>query len=153
MPYTTVAPDFVQPKIPNGLVQMLDVMADSFRLSRNRVARVIVATTLADAGARDAIVAEIGKQRGNRLNGNTSTVIVWMDYTTSMVFADLMASTGARATEVARAVVTVGCARGLARFSNLLIAEALRSQAVADRQIEKIRVQAARRGFDLAERV
>ncbi|SDG93842.1 hypothetical protein SAMN05216466_106119 [Paraburkholderia phenazinium] len=152
MPYSTAAPSFVQPKIPNALIQTLDVMADSFRLPRNRVARVIVGTTLADASARDAIVAEIGKQRENRLNGNTSTVIVWMDHTTSMVFADLMAFTGARASEVARAIVTLGCARGLARFSNALIAESLRSQSVSDRQIEKIRVQAARRGFDLMER-
>lgn len=152
MSYTTPAPDFVQPKIPNALVQTLDVMADSFCVPRNRVARVIVRSTLADASVRDAILAEIEHQRAHRLNGNTSTVIVWMDHQTSKVFADLMVSTGARATEVARAIITVGCARGLGRFSNLLIAEALRTQEVSARQIEKIRIQAARRGFDLTER-
>lgn len=152
MSYTTPAPDYVQPKIPNALVQTLDVMADSFGVPRNRVARVIVRLTLAEAAARDAILAEIERQRTNRLIGKTSTVIVWMDYRTSMVFADLMASTGARASEVARAIITVGCARGLGRFSNALIAEALRTQEISARQIEKIRVLAARRGFELKER-
>ncbi len=145
----TPNPSVVHPKMPNAIVQQLDTVAGTFDIIRSRVARVIFRESLADASLRDLIVTEIERQRATRITGECTQVIATMDDETSQVFAELMASTGARGSEVARAILTVACDGRMARFKKAFIEEGARRDAVLARQRAEFLETAKRLGFDV----
>lgn len=142
-------PSVVHPKMPDAIVQQLDAVAGTFNIIRSRVARVIFRESLADAALRDLIVGEIGRQRATRLTGESSQVIATMDDETSKAFAELMASTGARSTEVARSILTVACDGRMSRFKKAFIEEGARRDAVLARQREEFLETAKRLGMEV----
>lgn len=142
-------PDLVHPKLPNALVQQLDAVADTFDIIRARVARVIVRESLADASLRAPILAEIERQSAGRLRGESTIVSATMDPETALAFADLLATTGARGTEVARSIFTVACDGRLSRFKKAFIAEGDRREGVLERQRAKVFETAKRLGIDM----
>lgn len=146
---TTPNPSVVHPKMPTAMVQQLDALADTFGVIRSRVTRVIIGASLADASLRAPILAEIERQRSARLTGEPTQVIATMDDMTSKAFAELMASTGARGTEVARAILVVACDGRLARFKKAFIAEGAWRDEVLERQRAKVIETAKRLGLDL----
>lgn len=146
---TTPNPSVVHPKMPNTTAQQLDAVAATFGIIRSRVARVIIGESLADASLRAPILAEIERQRSSRLTGESTQVIATMDHQTSVAFSDLMASTGARGTEVARAILTVACDGRLARFKKAFIAESAWRDEVLERQRAKVIETAKRLGLEL----
>ncbi|HDR9236639.1 TPA: hypothetical protein QDB43_000324 [Burkholderia vietnamiensis] len=146
---TTPDPSVVHPKMPNATVQQLDAVADTFGIIRSRVTRVIIGASLADASLCAPILAEIERQRSTRLTGESAQVIATMDYMTANAFSDLMASTGARATEVARAILIVACDGRLARFKHAFIEESASRDEVLERQRAKVLATAKRLGLEL----
>jgi len=144
-------PSVALPKLPNAMLHQLDIVATTFGILRARVLRVILRECLANPTMRGAIVTEIDRQRAERKVGESTLVGVTMDEDTSIVFADLMASTGARSTQVARAVVTVACDGRLARLRKAFIAEADRRDERAEQQRALIIYNARRLGLDVRE--
>lgn len=144
---TTRSPKLVHPKLPNAMVQQLDAVADTFDIIRARVTRVILRDCLADASLRAVIRAEIERQQSTRLTGESTMVNATMDDETSAAFTDLMVSTGARGTEIARAIFTVACDGRLSRFKKSFIAESAWRDEVLDRQRAKVIETAKRLGI------
>lgn len=145
----THKPSVVHPKVPNANVQQLDTVAGTFDIIRSRVARVILRESLADATLRDLIAAEIEQQRETRLTGECTQVIATMDDKTSQAFADLMASTGARGSVVARSIIKVACDVGMARFKKAFIEEGVRREAVLASQRAEFLETAKRLGIEV----
>ncbi|MCA8448950.1 hypothetical protein [Burkholderia vietnamiensis] len=150
--FTNPNPTTVNPKLPNSVVHDMEVLNRSIGISLNLMTRIVLRETLANPARRDEIIAEIARERSCRRYGDSTAVYTWMNHETARAFAELMATTGARATMVARAIITVGCSGGLGRFRKRFLAESARLNDVEERQVEKIRVLAARHGFDLQER-
>lgn len=143
----TRTPTYAQPKLPTALAQQMETVGETFDIRVNHIARIILRETLADASLHDAIVEEIQRQADHPLYGDSTDLVVGMNDETSKVFAGLMASTGARATRVARAVLIVGCSGGLSRFRKHFIAAIAHREAVTERQRAKVIELAARLGM------